>query len=213
MPVFVTGTDTGVGKTITSGYILKKYHQKYKNLRYWKPVQTGFPPDDDAKTVLEISNLSESWILPGWKYRAPVSPHFAAELENTEVPLSTLKEAYYNYSKEYSLLIEGAGGILVPLSRTYLWIDWVQELKIPVLIVARSTLGTINHTLLTVEALSKRNIPIIGIVFCGRYDEPYIHDNRKIISELTKLPVISYFDIHKDTNIDVDPNFIIEKYL
>ncbi|GIX41569.1 MAG: ATP-dependent dethiobiotin synthetase BioD [Leptospiraceae bacterium] len=212
MPVFVTGTDTGVGKTITCGYIMKKYKDLISNLKYWKPVQTGYPPDDDARIVQEISSISSNSILDGLKFKEPVSPHFAAELEKTEISIEELKKQYKYYKENYPLLIEGAGGIMVPITRKYLWIDFVKELEIPVLIVARSTLGTINHTLLTVEALKQREIPIIGIIFCGKHNEPYIEDNRKIISELTKLPVISYFDINIDKFIDVDPQNILKDY-
>lgn len=212
MPVFVTGTDTGVGKTITCGYIMKKYKDLISNLKYWKPVQTGYPPDDDARIVQEISSISSNSILSGLKFQEPVSPHFAAELEKTEISIEELKKQYKYYKENYPLLIEGAGGIMVPITRKYLWIDFVKELEIPVLIVARSTLGTINHTLLTFEALKQREIPIIGIIFCGKYNEPYIQDNRKIISELTKLPIISYFDINIDKFIDVDPQNILKDY-
>lgn len=213
MSIFITGTDTGVGKTITAGYLLKKYYKEIPSLRYWKPVQTGFPPDDDADTVIKISGAPKDRVIEGIKFRAPVSPHFAAELEHTEIVITSLTESFRLFTKSYSLIIEGAGGVMVPIRRDYLWIDWIEEISIPVLIVARSTLGTINHTLLTAYALKQRNIPVIGIVFCGRHDEPYIHDNRKVIHEITNLPVISYYDINADPFIDVDPDFIVRDYL
>lgn len=213
MSIFITGTDTNVGKTITSGLLIKKYSKKFTKIRYWKPIQTGYPPDDDSKTVQSISGLSEEYFLKNLKFKAPVSPHYAAELENQEISINNLIEKFINYSKYYSLIVEGAGGILVPLTRNYFWIDFIRDIKIPVVIVARSTLGTINHTLLTIEVLKQRNIEIIGIVFCGKQDEAYIRDNRKIINEISKIPIISYFDYYKEENIDPDPNLIIEKYL
>jgi dethiobiotin synthase len=212
MPIFVTGTDTGVGKTITCGYLLKKYKNQIPNLKYWKPIQTGYPPDDDAETVKNLAEVNSTYILNGWKFKEPVSPHFAAELEKKEISIESLKKQFYDYNKKYSLLIEGAGGIMVPLTRKYLWINFIEELQLPVLIVARSTLGTINHTLLTVNILTNRKIKIIGIVFCGKYDEPYIEDNRKIIYEITKIPIISYFDINTDKNIEIDPYNILKNY-
>ncbi len=211
--IFVTGTDTGVGKTITSAYLLKYYINYIPNLRYWKPVQTGFPPDDDGEVIKNITGLDSKYILHGLKFKEPVSPHYAAERENQIISIEHIKQNYYEYIKDYTLIIEGAGGILVPLTRKYLWIDFVSELRLPVLIVARSTLGTINHTLLTIEVLKQKNISIIGIIFCGKHDEPYIEDNRKIISELSSIPIISYYDINIDRNINIDPHKIILKYL
>ncbi len=213
MSILVTGTDTGVGKTISCAYLLKKYHSLVPNLRYWKPIQTGFPPDDDGETVKNISGLSSEFIISGLRFKNPVSPHFAAELENKVISIENLKQQYYHYSSSYKLIIEGAGGILVPITRNYLWIDWVQELKLPVVIVARSTLGTINHTLLTIEVLKNRKISIIGIIFCGRHDELYIHDNRKIIHEISKIPILSFFDINTDKSIDVDAENKIIRFL
>ncbi len=205
MSIFVTGTDTNVGKTITSGLLLKKYAKIFPKIRYWKPIQTGYPPDDDGKTVQEISGVSDEFILPNLKFKHPYSPHYASELENIKINLEVLKNQYKEYSQKYSLIIEGAGGVYVPLTRNYFWIDWIQELHLPVLIVARSTLGTINHTLLTVEALKNKNIHIIGIIFCGEQELDYIKDNRKTLQEITNLP-IHYFDFFKEKDIDPDPD-------
>jgi|YNPMSStandDraft_2_1061718.scaffolds.fasta_scaffold14403_2 dethiobiotin synthase len=212
MAIFVTGTSTGVGKTITCAYIIKKYKNIIKNLKYWKPIQTGYPPDDDSKTVQILSEVDESYILPSLKFKEPVSPHFAAELENKEISVEQILNDYQNYKKHYKLVIEGAGGIMVPITRKYLFVDFVKDLNIPVLVVVKSILGCINHSLLTIEALKKRNISIVGLVFCGEHREPYLEDSRKIINELSNVPIISYFDINSDKQIDVDPNNILLKY-
>ena len=212
MAIFVTGTSTGVGKTITCAYIMKKYKNTINNLKYWKPIQTGYPPDDDSKTVQIISEVDESFILPSLKFKEPVSPHFAAELEKKEISVEQILNNYHEYNHKYRLVIEGAGGIMVPITRKYLYIDFIKDLNIPVLVVVKSILGSINHSLLTIEALQKRNIKIIGLVFCGEYNEPYLEDTRKIINELTNVPIISYFDINKDNEIDVDPKNILQSY-
>ncbi len=212
MAIFVAGTSTGVGKTITCAYIIKKFKNVINNLKYWKPIQTGFPTDDDSKTVQILSEVDENFILPSLKFKEPVSPHFAAELENKQVSVEQIINDYHYYKKHYKLVIEGAGGIMVPITRKYLYIDFIKDLNIPVLIVVKSILGSINHSLLTIEALKKRNIEIIGLVFCGEYNAPYLQDTRKIINELTNVPIISYFDINKDKEIDVDPNNILQSY-
>lgn len=212
MAVFITGTDTNVGKTITSGLLLKKYSKLLPDIRYWKPIQTGYPPDDDSKIVQNISGVSDNFILQGIKFKYPYSPHYAAELENAIIDIHNLKIQFKEYSQRYRLIIEGAGGIYVPLTRNYFWIDWIHELQLPVLIVARSTLGTINHTLLTIQALKNRNITIIGIFFCGEQELDYIKDNKRTINEITQLP-IHYFDYFKDKEIDPDPNHLLLPHL
>ncbi|MFN3603680.1 MAG: dethiobiotin synthase [Leptonema sp. (in: bacteria)] len=213
MSIFVTGTDTNVGKTITCGLLLKKYYKIYPKIRYWKPIQTGYPPDDDTEVVHNISFLPKEYSLENIKFKLSVSPHLASEFENKVIDIDQLKKDFKKYSKTYSLIIEGAGGILVPLTRNYFWIDWIADLQLPVLVVARSTLGTINHTLLTIEVLKYRKLKTIGIIFCGKQEEEYIKDNRKIIQDISQLPVISYFDFTKEKDIDPDPNFILQPYL
>ncbi len=177
---FVTGTDTGVGKTVISAALTLGL-----GACYWKPVQSGTKEDDgiDAETVARLTGLPRERIFPSpYAFREPVSPHLAARLEGAEIRLSELTPPPVR-----PLVVEGAGGILVPLSGHHLMIDLIQQLEIPVLVVARSTLGTINHTLLTLEALRSRAIPIAGVILNG----PLNPENRAAIEAHGKVPVLA----------------------
>ncbi len=210
--IFITGTDTGVGKTIASSFIIKAYKNLIPYLKYWKPIQTGYPPDNDSQTVKELAEISDEFILKGMYFKSPTSPHFAAEKENQLIRIEKIDELFLEYTKNYNLIIEGAGGIFVPINRYFFWIDWIQRWNLPVIIVSRSTLGTINHSLLTIEALKSRNIFILGIIFCGKHNEEYIYDNFKTIQEISNIKVISYFDLNNDKEIEIDPEKIIYSF-
>lgn len=156
----ITGTDTGVGKTVFAAALTQAL-----KAHYWKPVQSGIETHTDSEMVAHLCDRQDITIIPEtYCLRTPVSPHLSAELDNiiiephklTELPTST-----------QPLIIEGAGGVFVPLTNEYLQIDLFAAWKIPVIICARTTLGTINHTMLTITALKARQIPIHGIVFIG----------------------------------------------
>ncbi len=188
MSVFICGTDTGIGKTITSAALLGRYPRAV----YWKPVQTGTPPDDDRRTVLELSGADESRCLPTtFRYREPLSPHRAAELEGARIELEDLTAAYREHASR-SLIVEGAGGLLVPLNRTHTWLDFLTATELPLVLVARNSLGTINHTLLTVRVLRNAGVPIAGLIFCGRA-HPAADDNVRTIADFSGVPVIGRF--------------------
>lgn len=155
--VFVTGTDTGIGKTLVSAWLTHHWRAEY-----WKPVQTGAAEDSDSATIAALAPAARVH-PPAYVFQAPLSPHAAARLENASITLDGLKLP----TTEGPLVVEGAGGILVPLNDRALTVDWVEHLGLPVVVVARSGLGTINHTLLTLEALNRRHIPILGVVMNG----------------------------------------------
>jgi dethiobiotin synthetase len=152
---FITGIGTGVGKTFASAILTAGL-----NACYWKPIQAGTAPHTDFDWVRQVLELSSERIVPP-KYllQLPESPHSAAAYEGINIEFMDLPQINEN------LIIEGAGGILVPLNNNTLYIDQVQRWNIPVIIVSDGYLGTINHTLLTIEALYHRNIPIHGILF------------------------------------------------
>ncbi len=188
--IFVTGTSTGVGKTVVSAVIMKIL-QGY-GIRYWKPVQTGFPPDSDTKTVASLAGLDPSLIIPPYRvYKDPLSPHRAAELEGDCIQYGDFIEKVRSIISEGPVAIEGAGGFLVPLSREFTWGDILEKINIPVIVVANTGLGTINHTLLTVEAMIIRKISIAGIVFLGEENM----DNRKTIQAFTGIPDIGRLEL------------------
>jgi len=156
----VTGTDTGIGKTLVSAILTKAL-----NATYWKPFQTGLSEEaGDTASVMKLAGLSPSQILPcAYAFQAPLSPQDAAALENVTVTLDNLDLP----QTDSPLVVEGAGGLMVPLNDDTLLIDWVAGLDLPVILVCRSGLGTINHTLLSLSALRKHGISVAGVVMSG----------------------------------------------
>ncbi len=188
MSVFVCGTDTGIGKTITSAALMRNYRD-VTGLRYWKPVQTG--DDDDRATVQSLAELEPERLYPNtYKFSEPLSPHRAAELEDDHVVMDRLLEDLMRYRAAGPLVVEGAGGLLVPLNRRTTWLDFLKLAQLPVVIVARTALGTINHSLLTARALKEAGLPVVGFIFCGP-DNP---DNVRTIMEFTDLPSLAQFE-------------------
>lgn len=154
----VTGTDTDIGKTVFSAALVDAL-----DAAYWKPVQAG-TDQTDTNTVRALSGATGDRILPeAYALRTPVSPHSSAERDGIEIETARLAVP----KLDRTLIIEGAGGLLVPLTRTELQIDLYARWGIPVILCTRTALGTINHTLLSVEALKRRGIPIHGIAFIG----------------------------------------------
>ena len=165
--LFVTGTDTGVGKTILAAGILARYRSEFL-LRYWKPIQTGIEEDDDTATVRQLVRCSEEEIFDqGIRLRRPVSPHLAAEFSGMTINLDALTALPGIKSNERCLIVEGAGGVLVPVTKSSTMVDLMVRLGFPVLIASRTSLGTINHTLLTIEALRARDLQIAGVALIG----------------------------------------------
>jgi len=157
--IIVTGTDTGVGKTIFSAALVGALDGIY-----WKPVQAGFLEETDTETVLRLSGLTPKQVLPeAYRLKTPASPHLAAEIDGITIDPETLVLP----KTSRPLVVEGAGGLLVPLSREVAYIDVIGRWRAPVALCARTTLGTINHSLLSIESLRVRGIPLLGVVFIG----------------------------------------------
>ena len=175
----ICGTDTDVGKTIISCLLVQGL-----NARYWKPIQSGLEDGGDRGKVYDILKLPNERFLPEvYKFKAPVSPHWAAEKENYLINPSKLKVP----AGTPKVIIETAGGLMVPLNRQFLQIDLLQKWMLPIVLVARSGLGTLNHTLLSIEALRKRKIPILGIILNGLQHQ----DNPKTLEEFSNVPIIA----------------------
>jgi len=155
----VTGTDTGIGKTAFSAGLagaLDGY--------YWKPVQSGLDGETDSETVRRLSGLARERVLPErYRLATPASPHLAAELDGVAIDPDRLEPP----ATPAPLIIEGAGGLMVPLTREVTYLDIFARWSAPLVLCARTTLGTINHTLLSIEAIRARNIRLIGIAFIG----------------------------------------------
>lgn len=187
--VFVTGTDTGIGKTLVSACLVARW-----GAAYWKPAQTGISTDTaDRDTVATLAALSAERIHPSRHvFAAPLSVEAAATLEHATVRLSdfTLPQT------SLPLVVEGAGGVLVPIAPGVLMVDLMARLALPAVLVARTSLGTINHTLLSLEAMRARGVRVAGVIFSGKPDVGNAeaiarHGNVRVLHTLPPLPEIT----------------------
>jgi dethiobiotin synthetase len=173
--IVVTGTDTGIGKTVFAAGLAGALDGVY-----WKPIQAGVEEETDRATVLRLSGLSPERILPeAYRLRTPASPHLAAERDGIVID----PEALVLPDTDRPLVVEGAGGLMVPLNRKVTYIELMARWNARVVLCARTTLGTINHSLLSVEALRTRGIAIAGIVFIGDENQ----ESEKIIATLGQV--------------------------
>ncbi len=194
MQYFITGTGTDIGKTVVSAWAVLQLEKHLGRAHYWKPVQTGVAPDGsddgsdgDRATVQRLTGLPKARFFPcAVQFKAPLSPHEAARREGQSIDLNAITFPV-SQSSPVPLIVEGAGGVLVPLNDKHMMIDLIAKLALPVIIVADSRLGTINHTLLTLEALRTRQIPIFGVVMNG----PKQPHNLEAIETYGGVPVIA----------------------
>lgn len=157
--IVVTGTDTGIGKTVFSAALAGAL-----DAFYWKPVQAGVEEETDRDAVQRLSGLPEERVLrEAYRLKTPASPHLAAKLDGVTIDAVALALP----EVDRPLVIEGAGGLIVPLTENLTYIDVMARWRAPVVLCARTSLGTINHSLLSIEALRARNIPLLGIAFIG----------------------------------------------
>ena len=171
--IFVTGTDTGVGKTFLCALLVKLFNETGIKATYFKPVATGCDPADmlpeDVAFVSEVAqvDLSDPIHCPV-RYQKPLAPLAAARLEDRPLSLELIIDRYSTLAKSNEfVVVEGVGGVMVPLAPGYLVADLIQELSLPSLVVVRPTLGTINHSLLTIQGLQKRGISVLGFITNG----------------------------------------------
>jgi dethiobiotin synthetase len=168
----VAGTDTDVGKTVFAAALAAALDGYY-----WKPVQCGLAGETDAEVVRRLSGLPKDRILPEvYRLNTPASPHLAAERDGLEIDVARLVPP----ASDGPLIVEPAGGLMVPLTRRVLQIDLMARWRLPVVLCASTRLGTINHSLLSIEALLQRDIPLLGVAFIGEEQE----DSERTISEM-----------------------------
>jgi dethiobiotin synthetase len=175
--IFVTGTDTGVGKTLVSAWLAHNW-----GADYWKPVQTGSGEGTDAEAVARLAPgvvIHPSPVM----LAAPLSPHEAARRERVRIDLSALVPP----ATGRPLVVEGAGGVMVPINEVALMVDLMARLGLPVVVVARTALGTINHTLMTLDVLRRRQVPLLGVVMNGQKSP----GNRQAIEHFGGVPVLA----------------------
>ncbi|MBN2420506.1 MAG: dethiobiotin synthase [Deltaproteobacteria bacterium] len=189
--IFVTGTDTGVGKTLVSAILLAGLNGKY-----WKPVQSGLEDITDTWWIKEKTGLDDSHFFPEtYRLRLPLSPHASAEADGIRIELDSFKVPQTRDRE--TLIIEGAGGLMVPLNEKEMMIDLIKRCDAPALVVARSALGTINHTLLSIGQLRSYGIGIAGVVMNG----PKNSSNRDAIEGFGNVTVIAEIEEIKEINI------------
>ena len=181
----VAGTDTGVGKTMISALLVRALAACY-----WKPIQAGLPPlssePSDSQQVQALSGCPNSAILPeAYGLQHPASPHWAAQQEGIVLERQRLWPP--EDEQDRALVVELAGGLLVPITRHLLQIDVMAEWALPVVLVARAGLGTINHTLLSLEALRRRRIPVLGLVLNGEG----FADNATVLPQLGRTRLLA----------------------
>jgi len=179
MRLIVGGTDTDVGKTVVSALLVQGL-----GARYWKPVQSGLAAGSDSQWVQAMLGLPPGRLVEErYRLQAPVSPHWAAEQDQVVIDPQRLALP----AGEGPLVVETAGGLMTPLGRDWLQIDQIRRWGLPLVLVARSGLGTLNHTLLSLEALRHRSIPVLGLVLNG----PLHPDNPRTLAGLSGVPVLA----------------------
>ncbi|TXK50061.1 dethiobiotin synthase [Pontibacter qinzhouensis] len=186
--LFVTGIGTEVGKTVVSAILTEKLKADY-----WKPIQSGDLDYSDTQKVKNLTGNSTSIFHPErYTFSQPLSPHAAAEIDGVTIRL----EEFIVPETKNHLIIEGAGGLLVPLNKEHLIADLISHLRASVVLVSRNYLGSINHTLLTVQELRRRNIPVLGLVFNGESTPK----TEAIIEHYSQLPVLFKVEEEKVVN-------------
>jgi len=176
---FVTGTDTDVGKTLVSAWLLS-----HLDAYYWKPVQAGTEPSTDSATVQRLAELSADRVLPeAYVLPEAIAPHEAARRAGVTLDMDKITPPAH----DGLLIAEGAGGLMVPIAGDAYIIDLAADLDLPIILVSRSTLGTINHTLLSIEAIRRRGLPLAGVVISG----PETPHNRAAIERYGQIEVIA----------------------
>ncbi len=195
---FITGTDTDVGKSVASAYA-----QLHLDGTYWKPIQSGLEDGTDTQFVKRLTSLDDESFIPSrFELNAPLSPHAAAKLDGVMIKLSDFSVP----DCSRPLVVEGAGGVMVPLNDRNFMIDLMATLKLPVIIVARTALGTINHSLLTISVMRLAGISIAGVILNGEPNEGnkeaiMQYGNVKILAEIPHLS-----DLSKDSLLSLSPN-------
>lgn len=177
--LFVTGTDTNVGKTLLSALLVAAL-----DAMYWKPIQTGAREGTDRQAVIKLAEIAEAQTIPEcYCFDPPVSPHIAAEASGVRIDLARIQPPR-DLAKP--VIVEGAGGILVPVNDSELMLDLARHLGFPIVIAARAALGTINHTLLTVQALRCAKMAVKGVVMIGKRNK----DNEDSVEHFGSVPII-----------------------
>lgn len=208
--IFITGTDTGVGKTFVAVGLITALKKLGYSVCPMKPVETGcrslngrLVPADALKLICAAEVDEPLNSINPYRFRQPVAPAVAAGLEGVVINKQKIFSAYRQLSDKYDItFVEGAGGIMVPIWRNYLFLDFIKDLKLPVVIVARLGLGTINHTLLSIEAARNRGINVLGVVLNDALktgNDISVKTNMQVIEHIGRIPVMGKVAYFKNT--------------
>lgn len=213
---FISGTGTGVGKTLVSALLIRFFLNQGQAAAYYKPVESGALPGPDGPVAGDLAfvrTINPELVMGedacnSYLFRLPASPHLAAEEESRRVDETIIKTRFHALRKRYApLLVEGAGGLLVPLRRDLVQIDLISALSCPVILVADAGLGTLNHTLLSLEALRRRRIRVAGLVL-NRYphnDDLIARDNRETLRQMADCPLLGVVPVLDNVHKLPDP--------
>lgn len=188
--IVVAGIGTEIGKTICSAILVE-------NLKadYWKPIQSGYPEDSDVRTIKELTSKHATFHPSSYNLKAPLSPHTAAEMEGIEIELNQFQLPQTNNH----LVVELAGGLMVPINDHETNLDLIKKLQLPIVLVSKNYLGSINHTLLSIEILRQHQIEIVGLMINGEPNP----SGEKFIENFSNLPVLCRVNqevsIHSET--------------
>lgn len=207
--VFITGTDTDVGKTWVSLQILKEMRERTEKVGYFKPFASGghhvrgkLVCPDVSFIRQHIPIIENDVQINPYLCEMPLSPNIAGRLEKKRLDETKVQKGLEYWRKNYEyLVVEGAGGVLVPITDEKLVIDYIADFRLPTIVVSRPDLGTINHTLLTLDSLRSRDIEVLGIVFNQARDIPisdFEKESFKTIEKIGKIPILGIFEYDKE---------------
>ncbi len=207
--IFITGTDTGVGKTFVTIGLLRAFNEMGLKVCPMKPVETGCKVQkgklipEDTFNLIKVTEINEPIdLINPYRFRQSLAPAVAAELEGTIISREKIISAYRKLSNKYDLtIVEGAGGIMVPVYRKYFFIDLIKDLNLPILVVARPGLGTLNHTLLTLEVAKSRGINVLGVIInCSSKtkNDASVQTNPEVIERSGGVPVMGIIPYFKN---------------
>ena len=201
--IFITGTDTGVGKTLISAALASALRKQGMNVGVMKPVESGCSRVEgklipsDAIFLKEFSGSDDDIdLINPYRLEHPLAPATAAEMEGVKIELKRIEEAYDSMERNHDLmLVEGAGGLLVPLGDSLLIADLIKSLRLPTLVIARSSLGTINHTLLTLRSAEASGIEVLGVIINHVTPDRGLAEETCVISirKFTRIPILGVF--------------------
>jgi len=211
--IFITGTDTGVGKTVVGSAIASNLRDMGYRVGVMKPVETGcrrigrrLIPSDATFLKEAVRTRDNLDLINPYRFERPLAPAVAADMEGIRIDIPNIIRAYNILKERHEIvIIEGAGGILVPLYKDYLFLDLIRDMETPIIIVSRTGLGTINHTLLTLRCAQENGIPVIGIIMNHTTNErpdPSEETNPLVIKRLSGVPLLGVIPFLRNLDIN-----------